>query len=262
MIIPKIELIHGDCIEEMQKLIDINVKVDMIFSDIPYGTTSCKWDEVIPFDLMWSRVKPLMHERTPVLLFGNEPFISKLRVSNINCYKYDWVWNKGNSSNFMSAKYQPLKPLEYIAVFYNKAPTYNPIRRNKTIDYDASRTSEADARYQKLNSQVTGAKYKRRFYIDDGTRYPINYIEYNNQQSECNNLNRVHPTQKPVVLLEYLIRTYTNEGDTVLDFTMGSGSTGVACKGLGRNFIGIELDEEYYNIAQDRIRNTSVKLCN
>ena len=254
-------LIHGDCIEEMQKLNDINTKVDMILTDIPYGTTKCKWDSVIPFEDMWRQINGLCNPDTPVLLFGNEPFSSFLRISNIDCYRYDWVWNKETSTNFMNAKKQPLKPLEYISVFYRKQCTYNPIRRPKTIDYDGSRTSEADKRVRNVPDEVTGSKYAVRYYEDDGFRYPINLITYNNQRGECNNSNRVHPTQKPLPLLEYLIKTYTREGDTVLDFTMGSGSTGVACKSLGRDFIGIELDEDYYNIAVERIRNIQSKLC-
>ena len=258
-----INLIQGDCIEEMQKLICADVKVDMILTDIPYGTTACKWDVIIPFDKMWDCIEKLSKDRTPTLLFGNEPFSSYLRISNIKQYKYDWVWNKENSSNFLSAKYQPLKPLEYISVFYDKAPTFNPIRRPKTIDYDASRTSESDKEYKPVNCEIMDYQYKRRRYtIDDGTRHPINLITFNNQVGECNNSNRVHPTQKPVELMEYLIKSYTNEGDTVLDFTMGSGSTGVACKSLGRNFIGIELDEHYYSIAVERIKDTQTKLCN
>lgn len=253
-------LIHGDCIEEMQKLINEEIEVDMVLTDIPYGTTECKWDNVIPFDDMWSCINGLCHERTPVLLFGNEPFSSYLRISNIKCYKYDWVWNKEIATNFMNAKVMPLKPLEYISVFYKKKPTYNPIRRPKTIDYDSSRTSDADAEYKPLDSKITGARYKRRYYVDDGMRYPINLITFNNQRGECNNLNRVHPTQKPVELLEYLVRTYTNEGDLVLDFTMGSGSTGVACMNLNRRFIGIELDEGYYSIAKERIGSVQSKL--
>jgi len=253
-------LIHGDCIEEMQKLINEEIEVDMVLTDIPYGTTSCKWDSIIPFGDMWECIKGVSHERTAVLLFGNEPFSSRLRVSNLNCYKYDWVWNKEVATNFMSAKYMPLKPLEYISVFYNKAPTFNPIRRPKTIDYDASRTSEADDEYRMKGSDVCGSRYQRRYYEDDGFRHPINLITFNNQKGECNNLNRVHPTQKPIPLLEYLIKTYTNEDDLVLDFTMGSGSTGVACMNLNRRFIGIELDKHYFDIATDRIKKIQTKL--
>ena len=249
-----IGLIHGDCIEEMQKLINNNEsKVDMVLTDIPYGTTKCKWDNIIPFEPMWDCIKGLSHDRTAVLLFGNEPFSSYLRLSNIGDYKYDWVWNKENSTNCLNAKIMPLKPLEYISVFYKKLPTFNPIRRKKTIDYDASRTAPSDMVTNELSENLAGTRTRRRFYIDDGTRCPINLITFNSQRGECNNIHRVHPTQKPVALLEYLIKTYTNEGDTVLDFTMGSGSTGVACRNLNRNFIGIELDEEYYNIAKSRI---------
>ena len=254
------KLIQGDCLEEMNKLIDKDVKVDLILTDIPYGTTNCKWDEIIPFPNMWDCIHGLIKERTPVLLFGNEPFSSLLRVSNLDEYKYDWVWNKMNSVNFANAKKMPLKPLEYISVFYQKAPYYNPIRRKKTIDYDASRTSEADKQVRNHESEINGTRYRRRYYIDDGTRYPINLLTYNNQKAECNNSNRVHPTQKPVALLEYFIKTYTREGDVVLDFTMGSGSTGVAAKGLDRDFIGIELDPDYYDIAVGRIKNVQKKL--
>lgn len=255
-----IKLIHGDCIEEMQKLNDI--EVDLILTDLPYGTTNCKWDVIIPFDKMWDGIRNVSHDRTAVLLFGNEPFSSTLRLSNLKCYKYDWVWNKETSTNFMSAKYMPLNPIEYVSVFYKKAPTFNPIRRKKTIDYDGTRVGVADSQYRPQESGVVGGKYARRYYVDDGYRHPINLITFNNQREECNNMHRVHPTQKPVALLEYLIKTYTNEGDTVLDFTMGSGSTGVASKGLGRNFIGIELDENYYSIARKRINDAVIKLCN
>lgn len=256
-----LRLIHGDCIEEMRKLADENVKVDMVLTDIPYGTTACKWDEVIPFKDMWSCLNPLIKERTPVLLFGNEPFSSFLRISNIQMFKYDWVWNKECSTNVFNAKKMPLKPLEYISVFYRKAPTYNPIRRPKTINYDASRLSDEDKKTKTMNSEVLGGQYyRRRHYVDDGTRYPINLITFNNQRGECNNSNRVHPTQKPVELMEYLVKTYTNPADTVLDFTMGSGSTGVACANLGRDFIGIELDEHYFSVACDRVNNLQSRL--
>lgn len=248
-----VRLIHGDCIEEMRNLINHKCQVDMILTDIPYGTTNCKWDNVIPFESMWECIKGLSHDRTAVLLFGNEPFSSSLRLSNIKQYKYDWVWNKENSTNVLNARFMPLKPLEYISVFYKKAPTFNPIRRKKTIDYDASRTSDNDKITKSLPDNLAGTKTRTRYYVDDGYRHPINLITFNSQRKECNNSNRVHPTQKPVDLLEYLIKTYTNEDDTVLDFTMGSGSCGVACRNLNRNFIGIELDDEYYKIAEDRI---------
>lgn len=253
-------LIHGDCIEEMQKLIREEIEVDMVLTDIPYGTTKCKWDEIIPFEPMWECIRGLCHDRTPVLLFGNEPFSSRLRVSNLDCFKYDWVWNKEVSTNFMVAKKMPLKPLEYISVFYKKAPTYNPIRRPKTIDYDATRVSAKDKEKRPFDSDITGSSFNCRYYEDDGFRYPINLITFNNQRDECNNMHRVHPTQKPIILLEYLIKTYTNEGDTVLDFTMGSGSTGVACMNLNRDFIGIELDEHYFSVAEDRIGSIQTKL--
>lgn len=248
-----IELYEGDCITIMKELINKNLKVDLVLTDIPYGTTKCKWDSIIPFNQMWDCLNKITHNTTPICLFGKEPFSSNLRLSNVSNFKYDWVWNKENSTNFMLAKKRPLNPLELISVFYKKQPTYNPQRRPKTITYDGTRTSESDKKHHIQNSDILGNFSSRRFYEDDGTRYPIQLITFNSQSKECNNSNRVHPTQKPVELLEYLIKTYTNPGDTVLDFTMGSGSTGVACKNLSRNFVGIELDHHYFEIAKERI---------
>lgn len=176
----------------------------------------------------------------------------ELKMSNFKNYRYQWVWNKEFSSNFMQAQKSPLIPLEYINVFYRKQPTYNPQKRPKTIDYDGTRTSDADTKKNITTEGIHGEVYHRRYYVDDGFRYPINLITMNSQLDECNNSNRCHPSQKPLKLLEYFIKTYTNEGDTVLDFTMGSGSTGVASLNCGRNFIGIELEKKYYDIACKR----------
>lgn len=254
------ELINGDCIEEMQKLIDEGVKVDMILTDPPYGVLRTKWDSIIPLEQMWKCINIISKERAPTLLFSNDIFGVLLKQSNIKNYKYQWVWNKEFSSNFMQVHKRPLIPLEYINVFYRKQPTYNPQRRPKTIDYDGSRVSEADKK-TKVNTDdaVYGNCYHRRYYVDDGLRYPINFITLNSQRNECNNSNRLHPSQKPVELLEYFISTYTNENDTVLDFTMGSGSTGVACVNTNRNFIGIELEQEYYEIAEQRIQEAKTQ---
>lgn len=244
------QLIHGDCIEEMQKLSDNNVKVDLVLTDPPFDVTLCEWDNIIPFKEMWECLTQITKETSPILLFSNDVFGAELKLSNPDYYKYQWVWNKEFSSNFMQAKLRPLIPLEYINVFYRKQPIFNPQRRAKTIDYDATRTSESDKKIKvNYNDSLYGTCYHRRFYEDDGTRYPINLITVNSQRNECNNSNRVHPSQKPIELLAYFIETYTNPNDTVLDFTMGSGSTGVACQELGRNFIGIELEKEYYDIA-------------
>ena len=254
-------LIHGDCLVEMDKLIRGGQKVDLVLTDPPYSALICDWDNIIPFKEMWNCLNQITKETSPILLFSNDVFGAELKLSNPDYYKYQWVWNKEFSSNFMQAKLRPLIPLEYINVFYRKQPIFNPQRRAKTIDYDATRTSESDKK-TKVNhtNAVYGTCYHRRFYEDDGTRYPINLITVNSQQNECNNSNRVHPSQKPIELLEYFIKTYTNENDTVLDFTMGSGSTGVACLQTNRNFIGIELDENYYNIAKKRCSEYQSKL--
>ena len=242
------KLINGDCIEEMQKLIDDGVKVDMVLTDPPYGTTACKWDNVIPFKEMWDNLHKLSNENTPMLLFGAEPFSSHLRMSNINEFKYDWVWDKKNGTNFLNANRTPLPCHEIISVFYKKLPTYNPQKRYVGIKNKKPKTS-------KLTHNTYGKVNKKTPYIDDGYRFPLSVIRCNKYKTEANNATSSHPTQKPVKLLEYLIKTYTNEDDLVLDFTMGSGSTGVACLQTNRDFIGIELDEEYYEIAKQRIKS-------
>ena len=200
--------------------------------------SACKWDTVIPFALMWERLNKLIKQNGAIVLFGSEPFSSALRMSNIKNYKYDWVWNKKSSGNYGLAKYQPLKISENISVF-NKH-NYYPM---KTIGKLRKKGG-----YNKNNSINTGMKEIPP--ILSNSYYPKNIIEISNS----NQKGKAHPTQKPVALMEYLIKTYTNEGETVLDFTMGSGSTGVACAKTNREFIGIELDEGYFKIAKDRIQ--------
>ena len=246
------KLYHGDCLEVMQKLVDDEVKVDMVLTDPPYGVTSCKWDEIIPLKELWQKPYTLINDNVPVLLFGSEPYSTIQRMSNLKNFKYDWIWNKGFGSNFMVAKYQPLLNYEVISVFYKKAPTYHPQKWKVNPKQIRNR----------INPSRGGAvgntnKIKPKDYIDDGTRYPWRIINISALKNETAKQNRYHPTQKPVELLEYLIKTYTNKGNTVLDFTMGSGSTGVACMNLNRKFIGIELEREYYNIAEERIREAS-----
>ena len=241
-----IKLYQGDCLEVMDKLIDEGVKVDAVITDPPYGTTACKWDSVIPFAQMWERLKRIRKGTCPIVLFGQEPFSSALRMSNIKEYKYDWVWEKQKASNFMSMKYQPAKYHELISVFY--AHNYFPI-----MWY----TNNKDTR-KIINNPLTNKKCHLGEIIrirkeDTGLRYPKSIIKINKSINK-----NVHPTQKPIALMEYLTKTYTNENETVLDFTMGSGTTGVACKLLNRNFIGIELDENYFKIAKERIENTVV----
>ena len=236
-------LMKGDCLERMEEI--ESGSVDMVLADPPYGTTACKWDSVIPFDAMWEQLNRIIKPNGAIVLFGSEPFSSALRMSNIKNYKYDWVWNKKHSTNFMLAKKQPLKYHENILVFNSKI--YYPIKtkRQEQKDY---RGSKNEFKNNNIVSKVKDTTKTLRTEL-----YPKSIIEENSQQKECNNIHRLHPTQKPVALMEYLIKTYTNEGETVLDFTMGSGTTGVACKNLNRKFIGIELDETYFNIAEERI---------
>ncbi len=243
------KLYHGDCLKIMDKLIDENVLVDAIITDPPYGTTACSWDSVIPFDEMWLRLNKLIKHNGVIVLFGSEPFSSYLRISNIENYKYDLIWKKEKPTNFFQLKKRFGKSTEQISIFYKKQPTYNP--QKYTVDYRVSNNTN-----KFHNSIVSGKGKKIKPYEDDGTRYPNDILSFNRVQLG----KTVHPTQKPVELIEYLIKTYTNENELVLDFTMGSGTTGVACENLNRTFIGIELDEKYFNIAKERIEKSSNNL--
>ena len=244
------KLINDDCLKVLPTLADKSV--DLILTDPPYGTSACKWDSVIPFDKMWVQLQRLIKENKPIILFGSEPFSSYLRTSNIKWFKYDWIWEKQRGSNFLNYKYQPSKNYEIISVFSNGATSfvknnsncpYNP-QMIEGIPYEMKQGKGGDAVVRE------GSRIGKNIITkNNGTRYP-NAIQKFNSDKE-----KLHPTQKPVALLEYLIKTYTNENDTVLDFTMGSGSTGVAAKNLNREFIGVELDEKYFNIASERINN-------
>jgi site-specific DNA-methyltransferase (adenine-specific) len=228
-------LIYGDCLVEMNNIPDGSV--DMILCDLPYGTTACKWDVVIPFEPLWKHYWRVLKPNGAIVLFGSEPFSSNLRMSQIKYYKYDIIWNKNRFVNQCVARKQILKIHEVISIFYKKQCTYNPqgvIRVNKIIR-QGTRTSDI------IRNQI-----RKKEYIQEFTNYPKSIMEFKSQFG-------FHPTQKPVALLEYLIKTYTNEGETVLDNCMGSGSTGIACINTNRNFIGIEKDEKYFNIAKDRI---------
>lgn len=256
------KLIHGDCLTEMDRLIGGGQKVDLVLTDVPYGTTACKWDNIIPFEDMWKCLDGITYETSPILLFGTQPFISELIHSNIHHFKYNLIWDKHSISNPFLSKKQPLRVHEELAMFYKKQPYYNPQRIKQKYGDDRTRTSDKAKQYKDSHSDIFGGKTPRsHFYIDDGTRLPQTIIsEFPCQMEECVNNKRVHPTQKPVALLKWLIQNYTKENDTVLDFTMGSGSTGVACLQTQRNFIGIELDEKYYNIAKERCSEYQSKL--
>ncbi len=233
-----INLMHGDCLELMKSIPDKSI--DMVLTDPPYGTTACKWDSVIPFDLMWVELKRIMKsEKSAIVLFGSEPFSSALRISNIKEFKYDWIWNKGKAANFANAKKHPLKITELIHVFYSSL--YYPQMKTGAKRTKGGYNSKAEA----INTTGTPVKISDQY-------YPKNILNFS---TASNKEAGLHPTQKPVALLEYLIKTYTIENETVLDFTMGSGSTGVACKNLNRKFIGIEKDEKYFEIAKNRIES-------
>ena len=242
MEIDKYKLYQGDCLEIMDILIKNKVKVDCIICDLPYGTTQSEWDKIIPFDEMWSRVNKITHVRSNIVLFGSEPFSSRLRMSNIKNYKYDIIWDKGRGKDPMNAKNRPMKRHENISIFYKKKGTYNPqmikldkpdIRKNNKVTTSSLWNKNGDIVLNKVYTE----------------RYPTSILVCANN----NHKDRVHPSQKPIDLLEWLIKTYSNENDLILDFTMGSGSTGVACMNTNRKFIGIELNEKYFNIAKERI---------
>ena len=226
-----IQLIKGECIEQMKLIPDGSI--DAIITDPPYGTTACKWDSVIPFEPMWEQLNRIIKPNGAIVLFGSEPFSSALRMSNIKNYKYDWVWKKSNVMGFLNSKKRPLKEIENIMIFNSKI--YNP---------QGLKVNTKGKNRQGKNTGVTGKYNSVNF--STHTNYPKTIQYFKNERG-------LHPTQKPVELMEYLIKTYTNENETVLDFTMGSGSTGVAAKNLNRSFIGIELDEKYFNVAENRI---------
>jgi len=233
------KLLKGDCLEVMKSISDGSV--DAIITDPPYGTTACKWDSVIDFELMWEQLNRIIKPNGAIVLFGSEPFSSALRMSNIKNYKYDWVWDKKKAGNIFLAKHQPMKTFENILLFSKEKHNYYPImeKREKIKKSKNYGTGESIGGDGKKEDKVYTYTH----------RYPKAILEVSNASQK----GKVHPTQKPVALMEYLIKTYTNENETVLDFTMGSGSTGVACKNLNRNFIGIEQDEKYFKIASERI---------
>ena len=243
------KLYQGDCIELMKDIPDGSV--DLVLTDPPYGTTACKWDSVIPFEPMWEQLNRIIKPNSAICLFGNEPFTSCLICSNINGFKYRWDWNKKIPSGMGYAKYRPMQQTEDICVFSKggEKTKYNPqfTKREKPIK---SGGNSIQARvYNNFKCMEDGKEYKKTY----DYKNPVTLIEFDKVRKGA-----LHPTQKPVPLLEYLIRTYTNEGETVLDFTMGSGSTGVACVNTNRNFIGIELDEEYFKIAENRIEQAII----
>ena len=238
-----IQIIHGDCLEEMKKIPDGSI--DLVLTDPPYGTTACKWDTCIPFEPMWEQLKRITKKNGAIVLFGSQPFTSALVMSNPKMFKYEWVWEKAIGANPLLCKKMPMKYHENVVVFYKNQPIYNPqMTKGKKRDKQPKMWgNKNDENWGGAMRDIKGIEN-----INDNY-YPRSYQYFSN----ANQKDKLHPTQKPVALLEYLIKTYTNEGETVLDFTMGSGTTGVACKNLNRNFIGIELDKEYFEVAKARI---------
>lgn len=233
------ELYRGNCLEVMPTIPDSSI--DCILCDLPYGTTDARWDTVIPFDRLWEQYKRIIKERGAVVLFGSEPFSSALRMSNPKMFRYDWVWDKVIPGGFQIAKYMPMKRHETISVFSHKTPIWYP----QMVAYDKPKRSRGP-RYSSEVSPLAHCDNVLRTYTH---KRPTSIIAFNKREKD-----RYHPTQKPLALVEYLIKTYTQEGDLILDNCMGSGSTGVAAKNTNRRFIGIEMDQTYYDISVNRIR--------
>ena len=254
-----VNLYNRDCLEVMDDLIKNNVKIDAIITDPPYGTTACKWDSVIDFKEMWKRLNLLIKSNGAIVLFGNEPFSSALRMSNIQMFRYDWVWDKQATTGFLNSNSKPLSKYENIMVFSHA--TVGSLSKNNIIYYPQGiveinkikknnknstwRTNKGYGGNNKLNSDI---EYKQKY-----TNHPVNIIKFKRD------FNAIHPTQKPVKLMEYLIQTYTKENETVLDFTMGSGSTAIACLNTNRKFIGIEKEKQYFELAKNRIDSHKIQ---
>ena len=240
-------LAQGDCLERMKEIPDGSV--DMVLTDPPYGTTACKWDSIIPLEPMWEQLKRVIKPNGAIVMTASQPFTTTLIASNMRGFAFCWVWDKCFAANFVQAKRQPLKDHEDVLVFTRtgKQPQYFPqmVKRDKPIKKGGNKQGRAIPIAQTENAKKFGESSKT---YDE--KYPTSQMRFN-----CRDGRGLHPTQKPVALMEYLIKTYTNENETVLDFTMGSGTTGVACANLGREFIGIEMDETYFSIAQERILN-------
>jgi site-specific DNA-methyltransferase (adenine-specific) len=231
------KLLQGDCLELLPTIPDSSV--DLLLVDLPYGTTACKWDEVIPLDLLWEQYNRICKKSAAMIFTAVQPFTTTLASSNIRNFKYEWIWEKPQGTNPMNAKHMPLKSHENVLIFYRKKPTYNP-QMWKSTPYSGFQSDTS-----KIGEVYGNAKSKHRD-NPEGTRYPKTILRFKQEKG-------FHPTQKPVALMEYLIKTYSNENETVLDNTMGSGTTGVACVNTNRKFIGIELEEKYFDVAKERI---------
>lgn len=231
-----IKLYQGECLEIMKEI--PAGSVDMILCDLPYGTTACKWDTVIPFEPLWEQYKRVIKKNGAIVLFAQTPFDKVLGCSNLPWLKYEWIWRKESGTGHLNAKKAPMKDHENVLVFCEGSTTYNPQMRTGFKPYTCKQGATKSQNYGNQTGAVT---------VSDGERYPLSTIDFQRDK------DKVHPTQKPVALCEYLIKTYTNEGEWVLDNTMGSGTTGVACVNTNRSFVGIEKDAKYFAIAKQRI---------
>ena len=250
-------LMKGDCLERMKEI--ESGSVDLILTDPPYGTTACKWDSVIDLALMWEQLKRIVKPNGAIVLFSGQPFTSVLTCSNLNMYRYDWLWEKDKGANWMFGNKQPLKVHEFISVFYNKQPSYFP---QKTLNPNGESKRHLSKNPSKITDNVRnvmGVGSWSETEMNETLNYhgkdydPKMLLPRSIQKFSRDAKGKVHPTQKPVALMEYLIKTYTLEGETVLDFTFGSGTTGVACLNTNRKFIGIEMDDKYFDIGSKRI---------
>ena len=243
------KLLQGDCLERMKEIEDGSV--DMVLTDPPYGTTACKWDSIIPLEPMWEQLKRVIKPNGAIVMSASQPFTTTLISSNMKMFKYCWVWEKNRASGFAQAKNKPMSIHEDIVIF-SEGATVHASQSGRRVPYfpqgivRVDRTVRNNSGSMDKDSVFARRKNARKEYLQEFTGYPSSVLN-----AKCE--TGLHPTQKPVALMEYLIKTYTNEGETVLDFTMGSGTTGVACTNLNRNFIGIELDKEYFKIAEKRI---------
>lgn len=239
----EIKLIRDDCLEAMKNI--PNKSIDMILTDLPYGITKCEWDKEIDLNKLWEQYNRIIKDNGAILLFGTEPFASKVRMSNLKMYRYDWIWEKTAATGHLNANKMPLRASENIMVFYKKLPIYNPQKTqgHKPVNSYTKylKTQNNTELYGKMNKVLSGG--------GNTDRFPRNIIKFASDKQK----SKLHTTQKPVALLEYLIKTYTNEGELVLDSCMGSGSTAVACANTNRSFIGMEIDEKYFNITKERI---------
>jgi site-specific DNA-methyltransferase (adenine-specific) len=234
----------GDCLERMSEIPDGSV--DMVLTDPPYGTTQCKWDSIIPLEPMWEQLKRVIKPNGAIVMTASQPFTTTLIASNMKMFKYCWYWEKGKGTGFLNAKKQPIRCIEDVAVFYTKQPNYNPQGLVSGCFKNGRKSKQETEKGQTYGNQ----KYAEPSSVGN---YPRQLLKFSGVHKP------IHPTQKPVSLMEYLIKTYTNEGETVLDFAMGSGTTGVAAKNLNRHFIGIELDEGYFEIAKKRIDESTAE---